>query len=110
EAELSAGTCVFCQDLDDDLLVARRPGWQAAVPWAPSWPYELLISPLAHVPDLPAAGPELRKELGAMLVETLSRVERLLGPDAPYMLWIHQRPASGDGWPRGALPPAPAPL
>jgi len=103
EAELSAGKCVFCQDLDDDLLVARRPGWQAAVPWAPSWPYELLIAPLAHVPDLPAAGPELRKELGAMLVETLSRVERLLGPDAPYMLWVHQRPASGGDWPAAHL-------
>ena len=46
EAELSAGKCDFCQDPDDDLLVVRRSGWQAAVPWAPSWPYELLISPL----------------------------------------------------------------
>ena len=65
------------------------------MPWAPSWPYELLISPLTHVADLPAAGPELRKGLGAMLVEALTRVERLLGPDAPYMLWVHQRPADG---------------
>ena len=90
-SELSATTCGLCQDPRDDLLVARRSGWQAAVPWAPSWPYELLISPLSHVADLPTAGPRLRSGLGAMLVDALTRVERLLGPGAPYMLWVHQR-------------------
>jgi UDPglucose--hexose-1-phosphate uridylyltransferase len=101
--ELSAAKCDFCQDPDDDLLVARREGWQAAVPWAPSWPYELLISPRQHLPDLPSAGQELRRELGAMLVEALTRVQRLLGPDAPYMLWVHQRPSAGDDWPAAHL-------
>ena len=52
--------CTFCAGTDDDRLVVRRSGWQAAVPWAPSWPYELLISPDRHVADLPAAGPGLR--------------------------------------------------
>jgi len=73
------------------------------VPWAPSWPYELLIFPDRHVPDLPAAGPDLRAGLGALLVDALTRVERFLGPDAPYMLWFHQRPAGGDGWPAAHL-------
>jgi UDPglucose--hexose-1-phosphate uridylyltransferase len=103
EAELSAGKCTFCQESDDDLLVIRHEGWQAAVPWAPSWPYELLISPLEHVADLPAADRELRAALGAMLVDALTRVERLLGPDAPYMLWTHQRPADGGEWPAAHL-------
>src|SRR5205823_3006603 len=57
EAELIASKCDLCQDPGHDLLVARCPGWQAAVPWAPSWPYELLISPLSHVADLPTARP-----------------------------------------------------
>jgi UDPglucose--hexose-1-phosphate uridylyltransferase len=103
EAELSAGPCTFCAEGDDDLLVIRHRGWQAAVPWAPSWPYELLISPLGHVADLPAAGQELRTGLGAMLVDALTRVQRLLGPDAPYMLWTHQRPAGGGEWPAAHL-------
>ncbi|HEY2269624.1 MAG TPA: galactose-1-phosphate uridylyltransferase [Streptosporangiaceae bacterium] len=101
--ELSAAKCDFCLDPDEDLLVARHQGWQAAVPWAPSWPYELLISPRRHVADLPSAGQELRRELGAMLVEALTRVQRLLGPDAPYMLWVHQRPSVGDDWPAAHL-------
>jgi UDPglucose--hexose-1-phosphate uridylyltransferase len=102
-AELSATTCHLCQDPRDDLLVTRHDGWQAAVPHAPSWPYELLISPLGHVADLPAAGPRLRHGLAAMLVDTLSRVDRLLGPDAPYMLWVHQRPGQGNDWPAAHL-------
>ena len=103
EHELSGGKCRFCAEPDDDLLVVRRAAWQAAVPWAPSWPYELLIFPDRHVPDLPAAGPDLRAGLGAMLVDALTRVERFLGPDAPYMLWFHQRPADGDDWPAAHL-------
>jgi UDPglucose--hexose-1-phosphate uridylyltransferase len=103
ESELSTAKCDLCRDPDDDLLVARRAGWQAAVPWAPSWPYELLISPHTHVADLPTAGPDLRQGLGAMLVDVLTRVGWLLGPDAPYMLWIHQRPTDGDDWPAAHL-------
>lgn len=99
EAELSNSTCVLCTDPDDGLVVTRRSGWRASVPWAPSWPYEMLISPRAHVGDLTGAGPRLRAGLAAMLVDTVSRVETLLGPDAPYMLWIHQRPATGGDWP-----------
>ena len=104
EHELSAGKCDFCQDPDDDLLVIRRPGWQAAVPWAPSWPYELLISPLtATSPTCPRPARSCAQSLGAMLVDALTRVERLLGPDAPYMLWVHQRPPGGDDWPAAHL-------
>ena len=72
-AELSATTCHLCPDPPDDLLVTRHHGWQAAVPHAPSWPYELLISPRGHVPDLPTAGPRLRQGLAAILVDALTR-------------------------------------
>ncbi len=102
-SELSATTCHLCPGPADDLLVTRRGDWQAAVPHAPSWPYELLISPRSHVADLPTAGPRLRQGLAAILVDALTRVERLLGPDAPYMLWVHQRPAGGDDWPAAHL-------
>jgi UDPglucose--hexose-1-phosphate uridylyltransferase len=102
-AELSASTCHLCPDPSDGLLVTRAGGWQAAVPWAPSWPYELLICPRTHVADLPAAGPELRTGLAVMLVDVLTRLERLLGPGAPYMLWVHQRPNDGADWPAAHL-------
>jgi len=102
-SELAASRCELCEDPDGALMVSRRPGWRAHVPWAPLWPYEMLISPRGHVADLPTAGPQLRAGLAAMLVDCLARMERLLGSDAPYMLWIHQRPAGGDDWPTAHL-------
>jgi UDPglucose--hexose-1-phosphate uridylyltransferase len=103
QAELSQATCDLCGDLDDRLMVARHPAWLARVPWAPSWPYEVLIFPRRHVADLPAAGPRLRAGLAAILVDCLSRVERLLGDAVPYMLWVHQRPTTGQDWPAAHL-------
>lgn len=103
KAELFKSYCGLCKESDDKLIITRRSGWQASVPWAPSWPYEMLIYPDSHVADLPAAGPRLRTGLAAMLVDTLTRLEHLFGAGAPYMLWIHQQPASGEDWPAAHL-------
>src|SRR5215831_13800759 len=103
KAELSSGDCVLCKDPDDGLTVTRGSGWWAGVPWAPSWPYEIVIAPRGHAADRPTAGPRLRAGLGVILVDCLTRLERLFGPDAPYLLWIHQLPASGDDWPTAHL-------
>jgi len=62
----------------------------------------MLIAPRGHVADLPTAGERLRAGLGAVLVDCLARLDRVFGPDAPYLLWIHQRPACGD-WPTAHL-------
>lgn len=102
-AELSATTCELCRDDDERLIVTRHTAWLARVPWAPSWPYEMLICPRDHVADLPSAGPRRRHGLAVLLVECLTRLDRLFGPEAPYMLWIHQRPACGDPWPGAHL-------
>jgi UDPglucose--hexose-1-phosphate uridylyltransferase len=102
-AELAKEGCDLCKDPADELVVTRGPGCQAHVPWAPSWPYEMLIAPRDHVADLPAAGSLLRAGLAAILVDCLTRLDRFLGDGAPYMLWVHQRPASGDDWPTAHL-------
>jgi UDPglucose--hexose-1-phosphate uridylyltransferase len=102
-SELSATDCGLCRDPARELMVTCGSKWRAQVPWAPSWPYEMLLSPRGHVADLPAAGPRLRAGLGAILVDCLTRLERLFGPGAPYMLWMHQRPTTGDDWPAAHL-------
>ena len=97
----------LCPDTDDDLLVhppRRLAGGRAAGALVAVRAADL---PRDHVADLPAAGPELRAGLAAMLVDALTRLERLLGPDTPYMLWAHQRP--NDGGRLARRPPAPAP-
>jgi UDPglucose--hexose-1-phosphate uridylyltransferase len=102
-AELSKSGCDLCENPCEGLIVTRHPRWQASVPWAPSWPYEMLIFPQVHVADLPAAGPQLRRELAAVLVDCLARLEAFFGPGVPYMLWVHQRPTDGQAWPTAHL-------
>lgn len=102
-AELGEGGCELCLPPADDLTVARHPSWLARVPWAPSWPYEMVIAPHPHLADLPTAGRAVRAELGLVLVESLARLERVLGQAEPYLLWIHQRPADGRDWPGAHL-------
>ncbi len=102
-AELGSARCELCLPPADGLVVARHPAWLARVPWAPSWPYEMVIAPRRHVPDLPAAGQTVRAELGLVLAECLTRMERVLGQAEPYLLWIHQRPAGGGDWPGAHL-------
>jgi UDPglucose--hexose-1-phosphate uridylyltransferase len=98
QAELAGLVCELCGDHDAQLVVTSHSGWQASVPWAPSWPYEMVLSPYDHVADLPAAGPPLRTGLAAMLVDCTARLERLLADTVPYMLWVHQGPACGGHW------------
>ncbi len=102
-AELGSASCELCQPAADELTVARHPAWVARVPWAPSWPYEMVLAPRGHVPDLPAAGAPMHAQLARMLVECLRRLQRVLGEAEPYLLWIHQRPADGGQWPAAHL-------
>lgn len=102
-SELSKPACELCHDPDNELVVTRHPEWVASVPWAPSWPYETVIFPYSHVADLPAASPQLRAGLGVILVESITRLEAMLGFGTPYMLWIHQRPTDGNEWPAAHL-------
>jgi UDPglucose--hexose-1-phosphate uridylyltransferase len=84
-------------------LVAEAPGWQAWVPDAPTFPYALVLSPKARVPDLPSLGDSGRDGLAQLLVDVLGRLDRLFDAQTPYMLWIHQRPFDGGAWPGAQL-------
>lgn len=80
---------------DDERLVVRTGGWQAWVPWAATWPYEMLVAPLEHVPDLPSLTDAQRQGLAATLTDALGRLDALFDAPMPYMMWFHQRPFDG---------------
>ncbi|MBA2624367.1 MAG: galactose-1-phosphate uridylyltransferase [Acidimicrobiia bacterium] len=113
------GDCPLCGEPDPALAVSRagaRAGksgqgaaWQAGVPAAASWPFELLVSPIEHLPDLPAAEPGF-EALAAVLVDALARLDQLFDAPMPYMLWWHQRPTDGGAWPSAHLHAHVAPL
>src|SRR5205814_8111206 len=68
-----------------DRLVARSDGWQAWVPDAPMFPYELLLVPDAAVPDLPSFDGAGRDGLATLLVDVLERLDRDFDAQTPYM-------------------------
>jgi UDPglucose--hexose-1-phosphate uridylyltransferase len=103
------GPCPLCADPPEELIVAADDGWRAWVPDAATYPYELRVAPVEHLPDLPAATATFTgaaRVLGA----ALGAVDRLLGAPVPSMTWVHQRPTDGGNWPRAHLHVHVAPL
>lgn len=109
-AELVGDGCPICRELARGHAVSRVGRWQAVVPDAASWPYELLLAPDDHVPDLVGLDGRGRDELAGLLADALGRLDRRFDAPMPYMLWIHQRPTDGDEWPLAHLHVEVAPL
>jgi UDPglucose--hexose-1-phosphate uridylyltransferase len=100
--ELNQTSCPLCAPPGPaELEVSRHGGWSTRVPWAPAWPYELLLSPDAHLADLPAVAGDAaaRRGLAEALVDAAARLDGLFPESMPYMLWVHQRPTDGETWP-----------
>ena len=101
--ELSLSSCAVCDELatptpHEELMVAAHGDWCAWIPAAAIWPYELRIAPRSHVADIPSARSSW-DGFAAVLVDALSRLDRLFDAPMPYMLWIHQKPTDGGAWP-----------
>ena len=101
-SEFAGPACALCIAPAEEHVVVRHGTWQAWVPPAAAWPYELRIAPRDHVPDLPEARPSAN-DFAAVLVDALARLDRLFDAPMPYMLWVHQRPTDGGGWPAAHL-------
>ncbi len=105
--ELRRRGCAICKELGgqspggeshQSRLISAAHGWQAWTTWAPSWPYEMLIAPEEHIPDLPAAS-RTNADLSHVLRSSLSSLDLLFGSPMPYMMWCHQRPLDNRDWP-----------
>ncbi|HEY2427845.1 MAG TPA: hypothetical protein VGI06_02865 [Acidimicrobiales bacterium] len=92
------GGCALCAPSPPELTVVEQDGWRAVVPYAAQYPYELLIAPDEHAPDLAAARATF-PGASAVIASALGALDRALGAPAPYMLWVHQRPTDGAPWP-----------
>lgn len=91
--------CGVCSLSDPgERAVSVSGDWLAEVPAAACWPFELLVRPGDHLPDLPAAEAG-HADLAAVLVDCLARLDQLFAAPMPYMLWLHQRPTDGGIWP-----------
>lgn len=102
--ELSAKRCAICDEIGGagepgtshaQRVLSAAGGWRTWAVWAPSWPFELLVAPESHLPELVPT----ERGLVAALKAALGSIELLFGTAMPYMLWCHQRPSDGRAWP-----------
>jgi UDPglucose--hexose-1-phosphate uridylyltransferase len=91
--------CALCAEDPGARLVSEVGGWRAWVPWASMYPYGLVVAPVAHDPDLPSLSDASRRDLAAVLVDVLARLDGIWNQPVPYMMWFHQRPFDGGAWP-----------
>lgn len=104
ELERAVEGCAVCDDNGADRLVCEVVGARSYAPLAPSWPFELLVTPSDHIGDLVdlRARPSAIQGVAAALVDALRRLDALFDAPMPYMLWVHQRPFTEDAaarWP-----------
>ena len=98
--QLEHGSCLWCDLADQDRRDGRRivietATWQASVPFAARWPYEVHLTPRRHVGWLHELTRIEVSELAAMLKRLLGGYDRLFGFSLPYVMAIHQRPTDG---------------
>jgi UDPglucose--hexose-1-phosphate uridylyltransferase len=108
--ELRSDRCEICNADTVGQIVAHIGGWRAWVPVTATWPFELLLAPVEHLPDLPALRDAARDGLAALLIDVLGRLDRLFAAPMPYMLWFHQRPTDDRPWPTAHVHAHVAPL
>jgi UDPglucose--hexose-1-phosphate uridylyltransferase len=76
-------------------VVARNEHWIAFVPRAARWPYEVMVFPVARVPDLPALRDPASAAFGDVYRSVLRRLDLLFGSPMPYIAAWQQAPVRG---------------
>ena len=94
-----AQPCVLCTEQPSDRTVIDHGGWHAYVPELAAWPYEMVVAPRAHRPDLPSLASGERDAMAEVLIDVAIALESVFDVPMPAMLWIHQKPTDSGDWP-----------
>lgn len=101
--ELASAHCAVCEEPASDRVVLDEAGWRAWVPELAAWPYELVVAPDRHAPDVPGLGDDERNAFGTTVRRLVAALDTHFGAETPLMLWIHQAPTDGGDWPQAHL-------
>jgi UDPglucose--hexose-1-phosphate uridylyltransferase len=86
----------LARELDEQArVVLRSEHWVALVPFWAVWPFETMVIPMRHVPDLPSLGGEERDDLSDLLARLNRRFDNLFRCSFPYSMGWHGRPTDG---------------
>jgi len=97
----ATGRCIRCDVIQAEIsdgrrVVATTGTWIAWVPFWARFPYEVQVAPLRHVPSLPELTGAERDDLAILLSVVTRSYDALWDFTMPYVMAIHQQPASGD--------------
>jgi UDPglucose--hexose-1-phosphate uridylyltransferase len=86
--------CPICAELEHERelqprVVERNRSFVAYARDAADWPFELLVTPDAHIPEIVTLDGDQRDDFALILTGVLGRYERLFDGPIPYMMWIH---------------------
>lgn len=100
--------CLLCAYLDLELahgerLVCQNEHFVALVPFWALWPFETMLLPRRHVPDLPALQPAERDALADLVRRLGIRYDNLFETAFPYSMGWHQQPTDGQPYPEWHL-------
>lgn len=104
----SHGRCLLCAYLDLELargerLVCENEYFVALVPFWAVWPFEMMVLPRRHVPDLPTLQPAERDALAEIVLRLGIRYDNLLEASFPFSMGWHQQPTDGQPYPEWHL-------
>ena len=77
-----------------DRFILEHKGWQVSAQFASVYPIALSIAPTTHLATLSDASGDERDGLAEVLVDVLSRLDRIYDAPLPYMMWIYQAPST----------------
>jgi UDPglucose--hexose-1-phosphate uridylyltransferase len=80
---------------DGRRVVSRNEHWIAFVPPAARWPYEVMLFPVARIPDLSALSDPVSGAFGDVYRDVLRRLDGLFGAPMPYIAAWQQAPVRG---------------
>jgi UDPglucose--hexose-1-phosphate uridylyltransferase len=93
--------CLLCEYVhyeqsNSERLIFRNESFVVVVPFWAVWPFETLIVPLRHVPDMRALTAEEQHLLAATLKQLTATYDRLFQTPFPYSMGFHQQPTDGE--------------
>jgi len=96
----SGHSCLLCDYLTVELetrerIVLENQEFVCLVPFWAVWPYEVMILPKTHHPDMSELSHDQINGLAAMLKKITVRYDNLFHTSFPYSMGIHQAPTDG---------------
>ncbi len=95
------GSCLLCDYLalereKGERIVFENDHFVALVPFWAVWPFETMLLPKSHAPDITSCDAACRSDFADALRRMGIRYDNLFRTSFPYSMGIHQRPTDGE--------------